>query len=554
MKRRSIFWTSILLVVLLTTSMACNLGGGEEPTAVPAPTELPPTEESVAPAAPTETLAPTEAPAPTEPPAPVSNAVSSLQDVRSAIIQIEAQGSFVDPQVGLQLNTAGRGSGFIIDESGIAVTNNHVVTGAALLRVWVGGESQPRNARVLGASECSDLAVIDIEGEGYPYLAWYEEPVHVGMDVYAAGFPLGDPEFTLTRGIVSKERADGETDWASVDSVIEHDATINPGNSGGPLVTSDGKVVGVNYASSPSVNQYFAIARDEALRIIDRLRAGEDITSIGVNGMAVYDGAVSGIWVSSVKSGSPANVAGVQGGDIITMIEGLLLATDGTMADYCDILRSHNPGDTLSIEVLRYATEEVLAGQLNGNPLVQSFSFAQEVEEQVGGEFGGASPAYQEYVEVWDDTETLVLEIPWEWSGEIDGRPYVNDDGSFLAADIMASSDLEGFQTTYSVPGVEFAASTAWAQSYNESSLLDALDHDYNCVYDGRYEYDDGLYTGLYDLYVDCSDVGSVIIELAAVPSHRGYLMFVQVQAISDADLDALDRILNTFMVVGELP
>ncbi|MEI2690512.1 MAG: serine protease [Anaerolineae bacterium] len=72
----------------------------------------------------------------------------------------------------------------------------------------------------------------------------------MGLDVYAAGFPLGDPEFTLTRGIVSKARADGETDWASVDSVLEHDASINPGNSGGPLITGDGKVIGVNYAGN----------------------------------------------------------------------------------------------------------------------------------------------------------------------------------------------------------------------------------------------------------------------------------------------------------------
>ncbi len=86
----------------------------------------------------------------------------------------------------------------------------------------------------MGVSECSDLAVIDIEGDGYPYLEWFDGQVAPGLDVYAAGFPLGDPEFTLTRGIISKERADGETDWASVDWVVEHDATINPGNSGGP--------------------------------------------------------------------------------------------------------------------------------------------------------------------------------------------------------------------------------------------------------------------------------------------------------------------------------
>jgi serine protease Do len=187
-----------------------------------------------------------------------------LDGVKSATIQIEAQGSFVPPDIGAPVEFAGRGSGFIIDPSGLAVTNNHVVTGAALLKVWVGGESQSRNAKVLGVSECSDLALIDIDGDGYPYLQWYPDQAPVGLEVYAAGFPLGDPEYTLTKGIVSKARAGGDSGWASVDGVLQHDATINPGNSGGPLVTGDGEVVGVNYASVASANQYFAITADTA--------------------------------------------------------------------------------------------------------------------------------------------------------------------------------------------------------------------------------------------------------------------------------------------------
>ncbi|MCA9974349.1 MAG: trypsin-like peptidase domain-containing protein, partial [Anaerolineales bacterium] len=127
-----------------------------------------------------------------------TGAVAGLENVKTAVIQIEAQGTFRDPEVGTIYNAAGRVSGFIIDPSGIAVTNNHVVTGAALIKVWVGGESEPRNARVLGVSECADLAVIDIDGDGYPFMAWYDGSVDVGLDVYAAGFPLGDPEYTLT--------------------------------------------------------------------------------------------------------------------------------------------------------------------------------------------------------------------------------------------------------------------------------------------------------------------------------------------------------------------
>ena len=179
-------------------------------------------------------------------------AVTTLDGVRSAVIRIVAEGTFVDPNFGEQLNAAGSGSGFIISASGIAVTNNHVVTGAGLVRVFLNGSSQPVNARLLGASECSDLAVIDIEGDGHPFLTLREGSITAGLDAFAAGFPLGNPEYTLTRGIVSKTRADGESEWASVDFVLEHDAQINPGSSGGPLVDADGSLIGIRGRSIPT--------------------------------------------------------------------------------------------------------------------------------------------------------------------------------------------------------------------------------------------------------------------------------------------------------------
>lgn len=303
---------------------------------------------------------------------PASGAVNSLKDVKSAIIQIESQGSFMDPQVGQITNGAGRGSGFIIDPSGIAVTNNHVVTGSGLLKVWIGGDQgKVYNAKVLGVSECSDLAVIDIEGEGFPYLAWYGGPIDVGTDIYVAGFPLGDPEFSLTKGIISKAKANGETSWASVESVVEYDATTNPGNSGGPVITLDGQVVAVHYAGNAQTRQAFGISRDIAEGVIKDLSAGQNQDTLGINGQAVAneDGSLTGVWVSSVQSGSPADEAGLEPGDIVTTMENLVLASDGTMADYCNILRSHEPTDTLSMQVLRYPTSEVLEGQINGRQL-----------------------------------------------------------------------------------------------------------------------------------------------------------------------------------------
>ena len=293
-----------------------------------------------------------------------SKAVKSLEGVRNAVIRIEAQGSFDYPGEGTSYNEGSSGSGFFISPDGIAVTNNHVVTGAAFLQVHVEGEDEPRNAKILGVSECSDLAVIDVEGDGFEYLAWYADEVAVGVNVYAAGFPLGDHEYTLLDGIVSKENANGETNWASVDQVIEHTTDILPGNSGGPLVTDQGRVVGVNYAGDDQ-GQTFAIGYDEARQVIPKLQAVEDVTSIGINGSALLTDGGSGIWVYSVASGSPADLVGIRGGDILSEIEGLIPATDGTMSDYCDVLRSHDAESPIQIEVWRDSDAAYLEGTLN---------------------------------------------------------------------------------------------------------------------------------------------------------------------------------------------
>ncbi|MEM7344738.1 MAG: S1C family serine protease [Chloroflexota bacterium] len=472
-----------------------------------------------------------------------TGAVASLEDVQNAVVQIVSQGSFMDPEVGMQMNAAGSGSGFIVDPSGIAVTNNHVVTGAAFIEVFIAGEDKPRNAQVLGVSECSDLAVIDIEGDDLPYMEWHSDDVNVGLDIYTAGFPLGDPEFTLTRGIVSKAQANGDTNWASVEHVLEHDATINPGNSGGPLVSPTGQIVGVNYAGNSNTNQYFAIGQEAALSVIEELRGGNDVHSIGVNGTAVNNGeGLSGIWVSSVESGTPADAVGVQAGDIILSMEGLVLATDGTMADYCNILRSRQPSDILSIEVLRFETQEVLEGQLNGDPLAQTVSFAQEV----GSEVAASSESYQ-YTYIEDDSGLLTVEVPTAWA-QVDGSPWMSN-GESIGVRLNAATDLDGFWGNWSTPGVVFGASAELVELVDEDGMLDEFDYSDSCTYDGRYDYSDALYSGKYDLWTNCGNGDSIYLTLAATPENRDFIIYVGIQAVTEADLEALDRILDSFMV-----
>ncbi|MGQ0600190.1 MAG: trypsin-like peptidase domain-containing protein [Anaerolineales bacterium] len=536
MKSNRIYALIAMPVVLALATIAC---GGDatpesQPTSPPKPTVTPP--------------AATQASS--------SGAVTSFRDAKQAVIQIAAQGTFYEPEA-VQANASWSGSGFIIDPSGVAVTNNHVVTGAARMKVFLDG--QEYDARVLGASECWDLAVIQIDGDSFPYLEAFSGDVEPGLDVYTAGFPLGDPEFTLTKGIVSKAKADGESSWASVGSVIEHDATINPGNSGGALIDEQGRVVGVNYAGNAGTNQYFAIKFQDAARVIEDLTDGNDVDSIGINGQALVwnDGQNTGIWVASVKSGSPADKAGVKGGDILTTMEGLNLAQGGTMTEYCDIIRSHKATDTLSIEVLRYGTQEVLAGQLNGRELAVTYSFAEQLGSDVDTTTtSGSGTSYSSYVLVQDETGAIQMEVPQEWT-DVNGANWT-DDGDVIGAAISAATDLAAYNDRWDVAGVFFGVTDDIAKLGGYVQVLDLRREDLTglCEFSSRNDYVDSAFEGKYDVFTGCDGADNVYVVLAARPINNptAFLVLLEVNIMTDADLEALDQIYQTFDVVGSLP
>ncbi|HRO23926.1 MAG TPA: PDZ domain-containing protein, partial [Promineifilum sp.] len=328
-------------------------------------------------------------------------------------------------------------------------------------------------------------------------------------------------------------------------------ATINPGNSGGPLVDGDGRVVGVNYASSSGTDQYFTISRDEALPVIEQLRAGKDVNSIGINGQAVSDGeSIFGIWASSVESGSPADKAGIKAGDILTKMEGLVLATDGTMSAYCDILRGHNMTDPMSVEVLRFADGTLLSGQLNGDPLEIVGTFGTDTGGSSGDTSGGATGgSYSEYVSVRDDSGMLQMSVPVEWS-DTDGTPWTFEDEE-AGPSLNAAVDVDGFYDNWTTPGAFLGASTSLRATYDPNSFLDQFDLSDSCTYDGRSDYSDELYTGAYDSYSNCGGTGTSFLVLVVEPESQGVLIILQVQMVTAADQEALQRILESFIYFG---
>lgn len=294
-----------------------------------------------------------------------STGTADLSKIEASVAYIQTQGTFVTADGAKEKIYSG--SGFVVDPSGLIVTNNHVVTGGAFWKVSVGADKTLLDAELLGVSECSDLAVLKVSGT-YPALTMSATNPTVGEQIYVAGHPNGDP-YTLTNGIVAKPAAAAETSWASVKNQIQITAQTYPGNSGSPVIDSAGQVVGVQYSwgppGTPIAGELFAIASSEAKGIIDQIKVNGNLDYIGLNGEVNGDN--TGIAVISVAPGSPADKAGIEAGDLLTNFNGAAVGTDGTKATYCSVLRTHKPDATFSVTVSRAG--QTWSGEINGRQL-----------------------------------------------------------------------------------------------------------------------------------------------------------------------------------------
>ncbi|WP_426325871.1 S1C family serine protease [Microbacterium sp. E-13] len=461
-----------------------------------------------------------------------------FDDLQTATVYIKGQGTFIDP--GTLDPAEGRwiGSGFIVSEDGLVLTNNHVVTGAGTLNVFVGGdEGKEVRATVLGASECLDLAVIQLSGEGYPFLAWHEGDIATGLDVYSAGYPMGAAEqFTLTRGIVSKDDFPLDTQWAALDHVIEHDARIRGGNSGGPLVDEKGRLVGVNYAGDDSLDYNFAIHRDVAKEAVADLAAGKNVDSLGINakGWVSEDGSVAGVWVSSVDAGGPADRAGIEPGDLVYKLAGVSVGGDGTLAEYCQVLRTQGADATVDLQVYRPSTDQLLDGQING----------QELAVTASNVFGGETAEAGGFTDVTDDSGVLSVSVPADWS-QVDGEGFTTDDGSPWYA-VTAAPDLAAFWGGYEGAGVQLMAADEAGRSVEDvlSTVSSTFEDACSAVATGE-PYDDGWYAGVYSEWSCGASTSAVALSTA---DDAGNNVVLIIQLASDYDKqEALPQILATF-------
>ncbi|MGZ4784392.1 MAG: S1C family serine protease [Acidimicrobiales bacterium] len=268
---------------------------------------------------------------------------------------VVAVASALSPAV-VQIETQeGLGSGVIYDSSGLILTNQHVVGSATSVSVNL-SDGNKLTGTVVGADPSSDIAVVRVDPTGKTLTAAKlatKDPA-VGSVAVAIGSPFG-LSGTVTAGVVSAVDRPVENGSNVAVNMIQTDAPINPGNSGGALANRNGEVIGINaeiYSQSGENNGIgFAIPIATAKSIADKITSGGSLAraSLGVSIQNQTTGG-SGAQVVAVTSGSGADKAGIKAGDVIVGIDGQQI---NTRSDLSAAIGTHQPGDTIKVEVQR---------------------------------------------------------------------------------------------------------------------------------------------------------------------------------------------------------
>jgi S1-C subfamily serine protease len=276
------------------------------------------------------------------------------------------------------------GSGFLIDNEGHIVTNNHVVEGATKVEVRLGSSDTEHEAEVVGTDPATDVALLKIDvpaDQQHPLELGNSAQVQVGDSVVAIGNPFG-LDRTVTAGIVSAlQRQIQAPNGFSISHVIQTDAAINPGNSGGPLIDAEGKVIGINSqiqtggGSEGNVGIGFAVPINTAREVVEQIEEHGEVKHayIGISGGSITPALAKalklpvekGVLVNEVVKDSPADKAGIEGGDTNATIEGVKVTLGGdiitevdgkqieSMEEVIDAVNGAQPGDKMEMTLLR---------------------------------------------------------------------------------------------------------------------------------------------------------------------------------------------------------
>jgi 2-alkenal reductase len=291
-----------------------------------------------------------------------------VQNVGPAVVTVTGTIPGQSTFFGQSPATTVSGSGVFISDQGYILTNNHVIQGAQNITITLAdGTSQP--ITVVGSDQYSDIAVLKTSGK-IPAVATLgnSDLLKPGETVIAIGSPLGDFKNTVTVGVVSALNRSIDTgNGYTIDGLIQTDAAINQGNSGGPLVDLAGEVIGINSyliqsSGSGSVVEGlgFSIPVNTAKAVAEQLIQNGSLIRpfLGITFQVITPDVATahnlpvqwGVYITQIQSSSPAAVAQLQVGDIITSVGGVSLDQNHS---YINTLFTYKPGDVVSISYFR---------------------------------------------------------------------------------------------------------------------------------------------------------------------------------------------------------
>lgn len=320
----------------------------------------------------------TRSPSPTRTLTPEETLTRVAETASNSVVTVVNEG---DTRVenGLSVQTVNSGSGVIIDSAGFILTNEHVVHEPGTLSVVLNNGEQRPAKLISQDAPFTDLAVLQIPEGGLTALTLGDSAnLHVGQSVLAIGSALYEYDNSVTSGIVSGLGRRYLRNGIFMEDLIQTDAAVNTGNSGGPLITSDGRMVGLVSNVVRSVNGFenvqgiaFAISTRTIVPIVDAILSngsfprpyfGVDQLDLDVPTAAQMNLPVSqGALVQSVEAGSPAEQAGIQQGDIILNLGGSDISEEFT---YLNALAIVAPDDRIPVTLLRNGETMQISVQL----------------------------------------------------------------------------------------------------------------------------------------------------------------------------------------------
>jgi putative serine protease PepD len=304
-----------------------------------------------------------------------SSATSSVSDIYKrtykSVVEVTVSGAADASPFGSSGTQQAQGSGFVYDNEGHVITNQHVVDGAQSIKVtfWNG---KTYDATVVGTDPSTDVAVLHVDAPASvlePLSFADSSKLEVGDGVVAIGSPFG-LEQTVTSGIVSAlhRQITAPNDFA-IDDAIQTDAAINHGNSGGPLLDMTGRVVGVTSQieseSGGNDGVGFAVSSNTVQRIADALISNGSVAHAYLGVATETSTSPAGATITTVRSGTPAAEAKLAAGDVVTAVDGEPVSSADQLRELVD---AHKPGDSVTLTISRNGDTKSLRAVLGTRP------------------------------------------------------------------------------------------------------------------------------------------------------------------------------------------